>query len=646
MGGPWERYGGAEEAPEGPWARFATPGQGEQAPLDTAVNAMRTFNNWLLPGLGPTYEGAVNAGAAALRGGDPLQAFRAGRARNEAGMADLRARNPALSVGAGTVGGLLPGILTAGATPAAQASAQVTQNLTRSPAMNFARDAVTGAAVNAPIGALTSIDRPENIGQATLQAGAAGAVAGPAIGAIAQRGLFPLLDAGVNAATRAPRITVDPNALGAMGGNLRMLPPQPQTVREGVSNNIVRMARRERLTPARVDETMAAHTEAGQRPLLAQVLGEAGLQRGQTLASVPGQTPRVAADVIRGRQRTQREGVERLFNNAAPGRNRPIAQAEAALNTARQDVNREAFTPALNQRPDPRQAGRINQILGRIPQRVLERANNTIDELAQLDGLDPSAINEGQRLYYTKRALSNTIEEMGREGLGSDLRASYTRLADEYTNALQDAMPGLRPAMEQFRDVAKARDVLEASRNFLRMSPDELTRLRENASPIEREYAEVGWRDYVNAVLDRNRDGHANVAEMFATDAFRLRTEALLGEERAAPLLRALRTRSDDFRDLSSLMPRRGAKTAPMFADFMDQSQGVPSSNAAWIRAALDAVRNPLAEHSRNIEGRALFQEMTPERALALKQALIDAGIRLRPADVARTTAPGLERDR
>ncbi len=615
-------YGGAASSaqPE-PWEAYA-------------VNGLRTLNNWLLPGLSGTYEGAVEAGKAAASGQDPLAAFRRGRARNEAGQVDFRARHPIASVAAGTIGGALPGWLTGGAAN----DVTVAQNLTQRPLMRMAQNAATGAAVNAPVGALQSIDDPARIGESTLGAAGTGAAGAVGLGMIAERAPAAWR-ALANIGRRVPDVRVDSSMIGANGANVRLV-PRPQTTRQGVEQNIIRLARRSRITPAMVDETMGDFANAGTAPLAAQVLREAGLQRGQTLASVPGATPQIAADVIRGRQRGQREGIETAFERVAPGTQRSGVQADAALTDARQSVNRDAFGPALRQTPDPAQQPRINAILKRIPPRVLERANSLVDDLAHIDGVTPANMSPGQRLYYTKRALSGSIEEMSREGLNADMRSALTRLSNEYVSALQDSMPGLRPAMERFGQIARAREVYEAGQNFMRQNVDDLARIRTSASDIEREYAEVGWRDYVASVLDRNRDGRTNLAEMFASDGFRRRTEALLGPERAEPLLRALRTRAQDFRDMASMTPRANSKTAPVFMDLLDQEQGaIPTTKAGIANAVLGAVRNPLAEHARNIEGRALFSTMTPQRALALKQALIDAGIRLRPVQFAAPAA-------
>lgn len=600
----------------------------DMIPLRDAAGAVSQAGNWLTAGAYPSLTGVTSAALAPLMGRDPGAEFQRQKAATQSIQQDFQQRRPLAAAALATAGGALPMLATGGMAAPEEIAANASTNLTRTPLQNFARQAGTGAVVNGAASAVNAIGAPDFGGQ-VMGGMAGGAVLGPVAARLSSMAL-PALDATAGrVADMVGRIRPRANALGALGGGVD-LAPASQTTRDAVRSNLMTLARRARLTPEDVTATQAAHTEAGTQPLMAQVLGEPGLSRARTLAAVPGQTPTLAADVLRARQRGQSEGVGQLFDQALPSTT-PL-QAGKELDQALGNASMTNFGPALAQQANPAHAARINGLLARFPDSVLQRSQHAIENLASIDGVDPNAMSSAQRLYYTKRALGDTIESMSREGLGSDQVRALTRLQGQYVNALQDAVPGLRGAMAEWADLKGSQEALGMGQQVMQQRTEDLAGWAQKASPTQRHYAEVGLRDWAQTQLERNRDGRSNIAELFATDAFRNRVQALIGPDRAAPLLRALRTRSQDFRDAQSMMPRAGSPTAPIFADLLDHVAAMPPTKHGVVHAVTSglwrAATNPLLEHGRNLEGRELFATLTPQRAQVLRAALLKAGIK------------------
>lgn len=409
--------------------------------------------------------------------------------------------------------------------------------------------------------------------------------------------------------------------------------PRP-TVRQGVRSNVVKSAVRSGLTPENVAERVQPWREVGSDPLVAQALGEPGLQRAQTLASLPGKTPQVAADTIKAVRDKSPTQILDAVNEAFPITTR--MKAQGAIDEGFDQAS-AVYRQVLSEADDASVSARLDEIepiLGRMPDEVRQLAEGTLARLAKYDGLDPNRLNLAQRLHYQKRALGQIITGMKREGLQADEVRSLTRLAQEYTKKLDEVIPGYQPVRARWGDLSEAEEALTWADDFFgKARPDELKAGFEEMTPFQKENALIGIANEIKRrVASGTKEGvrKKNIADQFLNKEFADKLRSVLGDTEAEKLVKVLNLTDRDFNELSSLIPRGNSKTVSVFGDMIDQAQAAPPVNkqgvldlaAVPFRYGWNKATNALLESGRNKEGAEMFSTFTPEKQTALEEAL------------------------
>lgn len=455
--------------------------------------------------------------------------------------------------------------------------------------------------------------------------GVAGAQAAPAVSWAARK-------AGIG----MPRVS--PNQLNSLFGALDNSTPVTKatnaTVRQGVRSNVVKSAVRSGLTPENVGERVQPWRDVGADPLVAQALGEPGLQRAQTLASLPGKTPQIAADTIKAMRDKSPTQILDAVNEAFPITTR--MKAEGAIDEGFKEASAN-YNKVLGSASDDQIIGRMNEIaplLQRMPDEVITEAQGVMERLARYDGIDPGQMNLAQQLHYFKRALGQAITGMKRQGLQADEARSLTRLAQEYTKKLDEVIPGYQPVRARWGDLSEAEDALTWADDFFgKARPDELKAGFEEMTPFQKENALIGIANEIKRrVASGTKEGvrKKNIADQFLNKEFADKLRAVLGDGEAEKLVKVLNLTDRDFNELSSLIPRTNSKTISVFGDMIDQAQAAPPINkqgvldlaAVPFRYAWNKGTNALLESARNKEGAEMFSTFTPEKQTALEEAL------------------------
>lgn len=518
------------------------------------------------------------------------------------------------------------------------------------------QNALTGAGTGAAFGAafpiagrmygqrLNALGTPAAVAVNTALGGAGGYYLADQMGLTdEEKQQWATIGAGVGAGTTAAAPLVRAaapkfNALLADRSGSVPRPPGPKpsggsTVRDEVDQSLLRMAQRRRLTPAEAERIAQEAEATGRNPLAAQVLGEPGLQRLQTNATLPGQSAQRTAETIAARRSGAAARASEDVDAAFGPQTRQSAQQGI-------DQAYERMSPQYNDllsrtQIAPDKAAPINQALSRIPQSEMKDVTAAASRIAHYDGLTFEQLPPAQQLHYIKMGLDQRIKAMGREGLAGTERQRLVVATKNLRTAMEDAIPGYRGLNGQWMDNVQAEEALTWADDFFAggknaMRPEEIAAEFQAMSPAQQEAAKISIRTrMLSTIEDRVRTGvrKTNVVDPFLSQGFENRIRAVLGDE-AVPLMRKFRAEDRDFSELGSAIPRSNSKTAAVFADMMDQmAQGAPTrgnilANGAdflWRKAT-----NPLLESRRNKETERLLKELTPAQIRALRKAITD----------------------
>lgn len=403
-----------------------------------------------------------------------------------------------------------------------------------------------------------------------------------------------------------------------------------QPVRETVDRSLLQMAERRKLTPEIADEMASTAEATGRNPLMAQVLGEPGLQRLQTNASLPGQAAQRTADTIAQRRAgavsRASEDIDQAFG-------------EGTRQATRQNVaaKYEELSPRYNETLSraqiaPESATSINGILARIPREEMSGVRAAGERIAQYDGLTFRQLPEAQQLHYIKMGLDQRIGAMAREGLQGTERQRLVVATKALRTEMERAIPGYRQLNGQWMDNVQTDEALSWADEFFAggknaLRPEEIAAEFQAMSPAQKQAALVSIRTrMLQTVEDRGRTGvrKTNVVDPFLSDGFENRMRAIFGDK-ADDLMRRFRAEDRDFAELGSAIPRSNSKTAAVFSDMVDQMATMPTKSNVLTQAGDFLWRkatNPLFEAKRNKETERLLREMTPAQIRALREAL------------------------
>lgn len=411
------------------------------------------------------------------------------------------------------------------------------------------------------------------------------------------------------------------------------------TVRDEVDTSLQRMAARRQLTPDKLEEIAQEAEATGRNPLAAQVLGEPGLQRLQTNASLPGQAAQRTADTIAARRSGAAQRVTDDIDTAMGSQTRMGAKAGIATDF---EAMAAEYNPLLSQtRLSPQATSRIDDALSFIPEREIDTVTAAAGRIAKYDGLSLDTLPPAQRYHYLKMGIGQRIDGMGREGLEGVERQRLTQALGRFRGRLEDAVPGYKELNGRWMDTAQSEEALKWADDFFAggknaMRPEEIAAEFKAMSEAQQQAALVSIRTrMLQSVEDRSKTGvrKTNITDPFLSETFDRRMQAVLGDD-AAPLLRKIRAEDRDFNELGSAIPRANSKTAAVFADMADQmAQGAPSrgnilagvTDYVWRKAT-----NPLLEGRRNKETEALLKELTPAQIRALGKTIRDRMTRRR----------------
>lgn len=474
--------------------------------------------------------------------------------------------------------------------------------------------------------------------ESRLRGGAEGALWGAGAGAV-----FAPVARGLSVATRparraignmvrnppGPRIA-DPNRVGATivpvagGGGRRpppAAPPQEPSVPGAAVSGVDRIMRRENMTLDDLAQRINAADDNPQGRVLSDVLGDQGQAKTAALAQAPGQTGPVARRVADERARAL---PTRLVNELMDrmGVNQSPTQALRSLQNEYRAVSAEGYRPVLSQQIDEAAAKtRLEPILQRLPERIRAEADQVVDDLARLDGVDPASFTAAQRLHYLKMAIDDAVGAVvSKEGFKGSTRAALSRVRADYLAAIDELIPGYAQARQRWGSLKDAEEALAEGARGLRMRPDELRARLDEMTAFERAHFRVGVADEIaQRIMARGKAvGHANAAEALNSREIQdVVAAAFDNPEQAARFIESVNVGNQLLRNAQGWIG--GSDTVKKSAQLADEGLAsvidagfnlvrAPVSTARnATQAALRAIAGGQMEKARNELGRALM---------------------------------------
>lgn len=607
------------------------------------VGAGATF---LIPGVGGVTAGgkglqalAASRGAAGLAG-QALQGARAGAiAGGIYGVAsgedtlESRARAGLQSAGAGAAfGAVTPAVIQGGG----KALAAVDR-------------AVTGGAVQRAPGAAMEVIRN--------RMRAARPTMGPAPGPVAPRAGAPAADAPVEATPNAyPRAGVGSRAAettGQRGGSRPPPPPAPPAAAaagpsDAAAHSVDKVLGRARMSP---DDLERSVREAMQRPagrVLTDIIGPEANAKTAAIAQAPGQTRTVAKEVADARARAL---PTRLIDemNAGMGVGASPTQARRAIAEDFRATSQEGYAPVLRQTPTPEAMQRLAPVLQRFPERVLQSAQNTVDDIARTEGIDAATMTGAQRLHLLKMGLDDAISSMdSQEGFKAATRGALRKLKGEFLTAMEEAVPGYRQAREKWGSLHDAEEAIDAGKKAFSLRPEEVRDALDQMTPFQREHYRLSVADEAARKLMRaSREvGQTNAANALnSTELQDVLREVFESPQQAAQFLDRLNEGNRLMRNASSWgagsdsVSKAGQLADEGFSEAVEGIAGAISNPVTTGKnVVLEGARRfdaPAKERARDELGKALLTAVDDgnEEAAAFIQALL---VKLRRAQQGR----------
>lgn len=501
--------------------------------------------------------------------------------------------------------------------------------------------AATGGVLGAGFGFANTDGDLDTRGQGATQAGGIGA----ALGAAAPPVLAAALPAISGLGRFASRITVDPNAAGMAGGNIRLRQPpaRPPRLPRNSAIAVERLANRARMSPDDVGAAMAEAARSPQGQVLADVFGEPGRQTVRSMTQFPGQTGSRAQDVVRTR-----------FAEA-PGRinqalSRGLKVGESRLQ-AMQRLEQEYRTVGANQyRPifeRPLTAEQRSGLEARLApyadDPIFNSARNQAEAIFRRDranGLVGGDIedNFARWAHYLKMGLDDASKLAGNPmqsgGIGPTQLRGIRDMRARVIQAIDDSLPGYREARAQWAGLKEAEDALQTGADWLRMLPEEVVASRTAMSPFELHHARIGLADEINQALGGRIVGQRNVANALDNASTQKAIAAVFDTpQEAADFLDTVNTQNQLMRNSATWLG--GSSSAANLAYGADNGGAalaavgeaakgnVGGAVGRLLNGAGDALSMGLVERHNDIAGETLLQRIDGPSAQAFADQVV-----------------------
>lgn len=614
--------------------------------FETAMSGLTLGANDEISGAG---NGALAAAGAALNGEDPGQAYleryRAYADQSRNFQSEFSRRQPWIAPLVRGTGAALPIIATMGR--AAPASLE-TQAAARGGLGGLARRSAESASVGSVFGYGAGFAGADGDLTERALAGGDGAVVGGVLGGLvppalaganqfSQRVGRPAWEFATGAARRLP--TADPNALGAMGGNIRPSrgtppPRRPEGIDPVVGAAWERLANRSRQSPRQLRTRLGEYRINPQGQVLADAFDQPGVQTLRSMTQSPGQTGQRAAEVARQRFTQAPERILTELNRRMAVAETP-EQAMTSLRSQYDRVSAENYRPVFEQRMSPEQRTNLHRRLApfeRDPVYVdaLRRAERVFERDQRL-GLVEGQIddNYARYLHYVKMGLDDAVSSapVGSRGLqATEMRGVYA-MRQRILSAIDDNVPGYRDARAQWGGLIEAEEALTQGAQMVNVGSGTVAEQMAAMSPFARYHARVG---FANAVANRiglrgSVNGNRNVAEVLGSPEMQRRVRAMFDDPaEAAAFLDTLNQQNMLMRNAQQW--NGGSSTASNLAHSDDNAANALTAGALDAASgrpasALNRLRNAasfgMVENANNRVGASLLTRVDTDEGFA-----------------------------
>lgn len=548
-----------EAADDNPFARFAedTPRanarskrKGVGRKVDAAIRGAADF---MTLGYADEFAGAMDSLPALMPGGESYgDAYRRNVA-DERAIDDADRQQTPIARGVGE-GAALVSTLGAGLANAPRAAASTTRTLIPS-----ARNALQASAVGAGYGGLAASGNAEGGPWERVKASAPGAAFGAVLGPAALP-VAHLGEMGVNALRRYAAPPLE-RAANALTGRVN-----------------VPAAR------ARAEELRASGIE----PSAINTMDDAG--RGFVAAAAKRQTP--ARDVVQRRADAARVNlpgrVSRQAERISTDRRTPD-QIREELTTRRRNLAQDEYAEPYAQ-PVAIEADMAEALQGAPGRAAMQRARqgaeafNDRAQMAEIDRLmtgDLETPVSAGTIDRIRIAMGERAERARVRG-ARDIGAGLTQREGAIDAGLDD-IGGLAEARGTYRDLSRQIEGADLGEEYLTRNTDEFVAGLDGATPETQATARATARRAVERRAGESPAGALSTAESIAiAPEQQARTRAIMPEDEAQGLERAMGAEVRNYRDLQQVAPRTGSQT-----NLNSQDQEAAANLAGGVATAL-----------------------------------------------------------
>lgn len=561
MSGPWEDF-----AADGPWSDFAadptpkaTARRKDKGVLRKIDAGIRGAADMVSFGFADEFAAAMDSIPALAPGGESYSvAFDRNVAEQRAMDAADKEQTP-VSRGTGQVAGFG---MTLGASlaTAPRAAAPAAAGL-----RGLGRNALLAAGEGGAYGGLSAAGNAEGDVSDRFKAawpgvgfgavvGAAAAPAAAGVGAMvgaAQRRGQPAIDRAANAL----RSRIEPAAARARVNALRDagIAPAAINVLDDAGRGYVAAAAK-RQTPAR--EIVQQRADAARVNLPGRVSRQA-----QRLSTDPRTPDQIAQEL----GETRAHSAQTQFGVV---RGEQIQMAPETVSALRTGQGRAAIAEAARRERDPE----VRAALSRL-------ANDALD--------DPSTLITVGMADRISRVLQGQAQAAARAG-DNDLASTLGQLARDVREPTATAIPGYRAALDDYAQQSRIMEAAGTGEDFLRRNTDEFVADAPAPGAPGNDLARATARRAIERRAGESPAAALSTAESIAIAPEQMaRTRAILPEEEAAQLERAMSEEVRSYRQLQQVAPRTGSPT--------DLNQQDRQAAADLIGAGLTAAGGPKA---------------------------------------------------
>lgn len=486
-----------------------------------------------------------------------------------------------------------------------------------------------GGLASGPAKAGTSI-----IKQAAIQGGLYGAGSGE--GGAEQRATSGAIGAGVGAATAGLTQQV---AAGA-GRLVQTLTDKGAAAERRANEVIAKALAREGITP---EDLAARMTTAAPGTTVAEAGGEPTQRLARAVANTPGESGKLASDVLgeRSRQmgeditnaarqqlgqgnaygafdvlRSQQQAAAKPLYEAAYAKPMPFNDTlDAIISTpAGKKAIGEAATIAKNEgTPIPEWFTKLSGKAGDITQADMVEAPST-------------------RVWHlVRQALDDQVEKyrnaVGKLDLDTAGRA-VVGLRNKLGNEMQSLNPDLAKADAMFAETSAAKDAMQKGLGFMRSSPEQLSKIVDGMSDGAKGFFRLGVAQAIEDRMNNVALGNSAVSRMADVPAFQAKVRAVFPDDQSAQVFNDLITAKREQQGFKNMV-LSGSRTTPLAQDIndlgtsrlqtaIDAAKAARGDTNALTRLGsnvLDRWRAGFSEETRNQIGQKLLSQQVPDAA-------------------------------